>query len=200
MFNERGFLGGIEDMHGAIATVAGARPDAIQLPPGTAPILQNIPGKDRPALVLRTDIANVYGNQLPARLFSELITDPVEQGVRLDAACVVVNLLQLPEQPGIHQACIQNINKLKRACDLFGMPSMVEPLVMKDNAKAGLLYNEAIKAAEEHKFTNECALASERASYFYMQTGDSAAAKEYLARAAKFYRKWGATRKATAIS
>ena len=40
MFNERGFLGGIEDMHTAIQTVADAAPDAIQLPPGTAPILQ----------------------------------------------------------------------------------------------------------------------------------------------------------------
>lgn len=137
MFNEGAFLGGIENMHDAIATVASAAPDAIQLPPGTAPILQSIPGKARPALVLRTDIANVYGNPLPRRLFSEVITDPVAQGVALDAACVVVNLLMLPDQPEVHQTCIQNINQLKRACDLAGMPLMVEPLVMQDNAKAG---------------------------------------------------------------
>lgn len=137
MFNERSFLGGIEDMHSAVKTVAAAAPDAIQLPPGTAPILQAIPGKDRPALVLRTDIANVYGNPLPRTLFSEVIADPVEQGIALDAACVVVNLLMLPDAPEVHQACIQNINRLKRACDLTGMPLMVEPLVMQDNAKAG---------------------------------------------------------------
>lgn len=137
MFNERSFLGGIEDMHAAIKTVAAAAPDAIQLPPGTAPILQAIPGKDRPALVLRTDIANVYGNPLPRTLFSEVIADAVEQGVMLDAACVVVNLLMLPDQPEVHQACIQNINRLKRACDQSAMPLMVEPLVMQDNAKAG---------------------------------------------------------------
>jgi len=137
MFNERSFLGGIEDMSAAIRTVAAAAPDAIQLPPGTAPILQAIPGKDRPALVLRTDIANVYGNPLPRALFSEVIADPVEQGVMLDAACVVVNLLMLPDQPEVHQACVQNINRLKRACELTGMPLMVEPLVMQDNAKAG---------------------------------------------------------------
>ena len=65
MFNERSFLGGIENMRNAITTIAAAKPDAIQLPPGTAPILQAIPGKDRPALVLRTDIANVYGTPLP---------------------------------------------------------------------------------------------------------------------------------------
>ncbi|MFV1446325.1 MULTISPECIES: class I fructose-bisphosphate aldolase [unclassified Phaeobacter] len=137
MFNESAFLGGIENMQAAITIVASAAPDAIQLPPGTAPILQAIPGKDRPALVLRTDIANVYGNPLPRSLFSEVIADPVEQAVALDAACVVVNLLMLPGQPEVHQACIQNINRLKRACDLAGMPLMVEPLVMQDNAKAG---------------------------------------------------------------
>ncbi|MEL7460485.1 MAG: aldolase [Pseudomonadota bacterium] len=137
MFNERGFLGGIEDMHSAIKTVAAAAPDAIQLPPGTAPILQAIPGKARPALVLRTDIANVYGNPLPRTLFSEVIADPVDQGLALDAACVVVNLLMLPDQPEVHAACIRNINAMKRACDLAGMPLMVEPLVMQDNEKAG---------------------------------------------------------------
>ena len=137
MFNEPGFLGGIEDMHSAIRIVAEAAPDAIQLTPGTAPILQAIAGRDRPALVLRTDIANVYGNPLPDTLFSVMIEDAVDQGLLLDAACVVVNLLLLPNQPEVHEACITNITKLKRACDTTGMPLMVEPLVMQDNAKAG---------------------------------------------------------------
>ncbi|MEM1362973.1 MAG: aldolase [Pseudomonadota bacterium] len=137
MFNERAFLGGIEDMHHAIEIVADANPDAIQLTPGTAPILQAIPGRNRPALVLRTDIANVYGNPLPSKLFSEVVDGAVDQGVMLDAACVVVNLLLLPDQPELHRDCIANINRLKRACDTTGMPLMVEPLVMQDNVKAG---------------------------------------------------------------
>ena len=137
MFNEPGFLNGIENMHKAISIVAAAAPDAIQLTPGTAPILQAIPGKARPALVLRTDIANVYGNHLPKKLFSVIIEDVVEQAIMLDAACVVVNLLMLPNQPELHEACIKNISTLKGACEKFGMPLMVEPLVMQDNAKAG---------------------------------------------------------------
>ena len=137
MFNEPGFLNGIENMHNAIRVVADAEPDAIQLPPGTAPILQAISGKARPALVLRTDIANVYGNPLPQKLFSVIIEDAVEQAIMLDAACVVVNLLMLPNQPALHEACIKNINLLKRACEKVGMPLMVEPLVMQDNTKAG---------------------------------------------------------------
>ena len=139
MFNETTFLAGIENMDSAIKVIADARPDAIQLPPGTAPILQAIPGKDRPALVLRTDIANIYGNPLPSALFSEVIDRPVEQGVVLDAACVVVNLLMLPNQPEVYRACVRNVNMLKRECEIYGMPLMVEPLVMQDNSKGAYM-------------------------------------------------------------
>jgi DhnA family fructose-bisphosphate aldolase class Ia len=139
MFNETSFLGGIENMTKSIHTVAKAAPDAIQLPPGTAKILQAIPGKTRPALVLRTDIANVYGTPLPATLFSEVIDRPVEQALTLDAACVVVNLLLLPNQPEVYRACIRNVNALKRECEIYGMPLMVEPLVMQDNSKGGYM-------------------------------------------------------------
>lgn len=144
MFNEASFLGGIENMARAIDVVAGAAPDAIQLPPGTAPLLQARPGRNRPALVLRTDVANVYGTPLPRTLFSEVIERPLDQAVRLDAACVVVNLLMLPGQPEVHAACVRNVNRLKVACDDCGMPLMVEPLVMQDNARGGYMVDGAI--------------------------------------------------------
>ncbi|MEO9822744.1 MAG: aldolase [Paracoccaceae bacterium] len=139
MFNEKTFLGGIENMTTAVDIVANAAPDAIQLPPGTAPLLQSRAGKDRPALVLRTDIANVYGTPLPKALFSEVIDQPVQQAIRLDAACVVVNLLSLPNEPEVYRQCIRNINGLKHACDLASMPLMIEPLVMQDNANGGYM-------------------------------------------------------------
>jgi class I fructose-bisphosphate aldolase len=136
-FNEPSFLSGIEDMRSAISTVCSANPDAIQLSPGLAPILQNVAGKNKPSLVLRTDIANVYAKELPRSLFSRMIDKPVEQAIRLDAACVVVNLLLLPDQPDVHAQCIENICRLKPECDRYGMPLMIEPLVMKDNKTAG---------------------------------------------------------------
>ncbi|WP_025229681.1 aldolase [Fimbriimonas ginsengisoli] len=136
-FNERSFLGGIEDLRKAVATIVAAGPDAIQLPPGTAPILQAIPGKSKPSLVLRTDVANVYGKELPRHLFSRMIEDAVEQAVRLDAACVVVNLLLLPDQPELHLQCVDNVCRLKAQTERAGMPLMVEPLVMQSNDKAG---------------------------------------------------------------
>ncbi len=136
-FGERSFLSGIEDMPKVVETLVNAAPDAIQLSIGQAPLLQNIPGRDKPALVLRTDIANVYGKTLPRYLYSGMIAAPVEQALRLDAACVVVNLFNLPDQPEVYHQCIQNITALKPQCERYGMPLMIEPLVMKDNATAG---------------------------------------------------------------
>ena len=136
-FNEGGFLAGIEDMRRAVTAIVAANPDAIQLTVGQAPLLQSIPGKGKPALVLRMDVANVYGKKLPRHLFSEVIHGAVEQALRLDAACVVVNLFLIPEQPEVYRQCLQNINRLKPDCERFGMPLMIEPLVMQPNEKAG---------------------------------------------------------------
>ena len=96
-FNEYSVLSGIENLEKAVATVVEAAPDAIQLTAGQARLLQGIPGKNKPSLVLRTDVANVYHRELPRYLFSHVMDEAVEQAVRLDAACVVVNLLLLPE-------------------------------------------------------------------------------------------------------
>lgn len=137
MFNEISFLNGISDIEKAINTVVEANPDAIQLPPGSARVLQAIQGKQKPSLVLRTDIANCYGSALPDFLMSEMIDNAVEQAIALDAACVVVNILQLPGQPALHAKCVANANSLKRECEKYGMPLMIEPLVMQSNAKAG---------------------------------------------------------------
>ena len=136
-FNERSFLNNIEDMPRVVQTLLDAQPDAIQLSPGLAPLLQNVSGKMKPALVLRTDVANVYGKELPRYLFSRLIENAVEQALALDAACVVVNLLLLPDQPELHAQCVENVCRLQAQCARYAMPLMVEPLVMQVNARIG---------------------------------------------------------------
>jgi fructose-bisphosphate aldolase, class I len=136
-FNEGPFLAGIEDMARAVATLVAAGPDAIQLTVGQAPRLQEAPVRGKPALVLRTDVANVYGPVLPRALFSRMIEDPVGQALRLDAACVVVNLFSIPDEPELADQCIQNIMRLKADCDRFCMPLMVEPLVFRQGAGGG---------------------------------------------------------------
>ena len=137
IFNEFRFLSGIENIQQAVQTVIDANPDAIQLSPGQARVMQAIPGRQKPSLVLRTDVANVYGQTLPDLLFSHLIDDVVELAVQLDAACVVVNLLLLPDQPDLYRQSAANLSRLKAPCERYGMPLMVEPLVMQDNAQAG---------------------------------------------------------------
>jgi len=136
-FGEGSFLAGIEDMDAAIKTLINAAPDAIQLTIGQARKLQNVDQKDRPSLVLRTDVANIYGKKLPDHMFSISIEEPVLTAVRLDAAIVVVNLLDLPSRPEMLEACIRNIVKLRAQCDHYGMPLMVEPLVMKETNGGG---------------------------------------------------------------
>ncbi|MCX6948260.1 MAG: aldolase, partial [Opitutae bacterium] len=136
-FNEFGFLTGIEDIGAAVRTVVQANPDAIQLTVGQAHHLQSLPGRLKPSLVLRLDVANVYGKKLPRRLYSQMIADPVEQALRLDAACMCVNLFQIPGEPEVGEQCVENILRLKPACERYGMPMMVEPLVFQPNEKAG---------------------------------------------------------------
>lgn len=136
-FNEYAFLQGIESVRKAVDVLVDAAPDAIQLTVGQAHYLQAIAGREKPSLVLRTDVANVYGRQLPRTLFSRMIEHPVEQAIRLDAACVVVNLFSIPDEPEVTDQCIQNILRIKPEADRYGIPLMIEPLVFRPNNEAG---------------------------------------------------------------
>ncbi len=136
-FNLKEVLAGIEDIRPAVSTIVEAAPDAIQLTVGQAHHLQSVPGKQKPALVLRTDVANVYSKELPRSLYSRMIEEPVLQAVQLDAVCVVVNLFRIPDQPEVADQCIRNILKLKPECERYQMPLMIEPLVFQPNERAG---------------------------------------------------------------
>ena len=136
-FNQPGFLTGIEDMREVVKTLAEAGPDAIQLTVGMARHLQDLPGRFKPSLVLRTDVANIYGRELPETRFSQVLEDAVLQAVRLDATCICVNLFIIPGAPEVHAECVRNILRLKPQADFYGMPMMIEPLVFQPNPEAG---------------------------------------------------------------
>lgn len=136
-FNEYAFLEGIEDIQAAVEAIVEAAPDAIQLTVGQAKYLQQIPGKQKPALVLRTDVANVYGKSLPTAAFSKMIDQAALQAVRLDAACMCINLFSIPGAPEVTAQCIDNIIKLKLEADHYQMPLMIEPLVFQPNSEKG---------------------------------------------------------------
>jgi class I fructose-bisphosphate aldolase len=128
-FGRADLLTGIEDMASVIETLVAAAPEAIQLAPGQAPLLQALPGR-KPALVLRIDVTNAYEPEPPAEPFSVLVDDAIGLAVRLDAACVCVNLLDAPGRGELRRQCLHNIAAARAACERAGMPLMVEPLVL----------------------------------------------------------------------
>lgn len=139
VFNEYSFLDGLADMQDIVAQLVEAGPDAIQMNYGQSDLLQSMPDKRKPALVMRTDSGNPYNVKTHRVMFNILQNseEPILEALRMDAACVVVNLLLLPDEPDLHRQTIHNISRLRGACEKYGMPLMIEPLVMKTNDARG---------------------------------------------------------------
>ena len=137
--NEPGFLDGLEDMPRVIDTLVQAGPDAIQMAYGQADLLQSRPEKDKPALVMRIDMGNPYNAERHRVMWSMLQNhdDPIIGALEMDAAAVVVNLFMLPDEPELFRQCVENISRVRAACHRYGMPLMIEPLVMLPNNVRG---------------------------------------------------------------
>jgi fructose-bisphosphate aldolase, class I len=134
VFHNAEFLAGIEDLPAAVATAVEAGPDAIQLGLGQARLLQRVAGR-KPALVLRGDVANVYGPNLPPQLFCMPLGNAVEQAVRVDAVALVLNLFHAPGQTELYRQCLANLAAVKPECERYGMPLMVEPLIFEAGSR-----------------------------------------------------------------
>ncbi len=139
VFNVAHFLDGLGDMPAVVRSLVEAAPDAIQMNPGQADLLSAYPRATRPALVLRLDIANVYYAERVPPLWDRLQNpdEPVIAALRADAAAVVANLIHIPGESDLHRQCVENIGRLRTACDHYGMPLMVETLVMKPGPEGG---------------------------------------------------------------
>ncbi|WP_340118241.1 class I fructose-bisphosphate aldolase [Pelagibius sp. 7325] len=137
--NEPSFLAGLEDMARVVDTLIAAKPDAIQMNQGQADLLQRRPEKDKPALVMRIDMGNPYNDQRHRVMWSQLQNheEPIVGALEMDAACVVVNLFMLPDEPELFRQCVENISRVRAACHRYGMPLMIEPLVMLPNGVRG---------------------------------------------------------------
>ncbi|WP_240989380.1 class I fructose-bisphosphate aldolase [Salipiger mangrovisoli] len=133
--NEPSFMVGLEDMAAVMDTLIRARPDAIQCAYGQADLLQSRPEKDKPALVMRIDMGNPYNDQRHRVMWSMLqnADEPIIGALEMDAAAVVVNLFMLPDEPELFRQCVENISRVRAACHKYGMPLMIEPLVMLPN-------------------------------------------------------------------
>jgi DhnA family fructose-bisphosphate aldolase class Ia len=141
--NEPTFMAGLEDMEGVVRMLVAAGPDAIQMNYGQADLLQTLPAQGRPALVMRVDMGNPYNRTRHREMWAVLQneSEPILPALRMDAACVVVNLFMLPDEPGLFRQCVQNISRIGNDCEKYGMPLMIEPLVMQPNERGGYLVN-----------------------------------------------------------
>lgn len=137
--NEPSFLNGLEDMPKVVEALVSAGPDAIQMNYGQADLLQGVEGKNKPALVMRIDMGNPYNSQRHRSMWALLQneTEPLVGALKMDAACVVVNLFMLPDEPDLFRQCVANISRVRADCDKYGMPLMIEPLVMLPNSERG---------------------------------------------------------------
>jgi DhnA family fructose-bisphosphate aldolase class Ia len=137
--NESSFMVGLEDMPRVVDALIRAKPDAIQMAYGQADLLQSRPEKDKPALVMRLDMGNPYNATRHRVMWSMLqnADEPIIGALEMDAACVVVNLFMLPDEPEMFRQCVENISRVRAACHRYGMPLMIEPLVMLPNELRG---------------------------------------------------------------
>ncbi|OWV91673.1 aldolase [Rhizobium sp. N122] len=139
--NEPSFLDGLEDIQAVVGALVSAGPDAIQMNYGQADLLQDLPGKDKPALVMRIDMGNPYNRIRHRDMWAVLQNkaEPLIGAIEMDAACVVVNLFMLPDEPDLFRQCVENISRVRADCDKYGMPLMIEPLVMQPVEKGGYM-------------------------------------------------------------
>lgn len=139
VFNEYSFLNGLENVDSVVQQLVNAGPDAIQMNYGQSDVLQRIPGKNKPALVMRVDVGNPYNPTTHSYMYNRLQNEeePILEALRMDASCIVVNLLLLPNEPELHYQTVSNIARVRGVCERYGMPLMVEPLVMQGNDARG---------------------------------------------------------------
>ena len=137
--NEPSFMDGLEDIGSVVDQLITAGPDAIQMNYGQADLLQSRPDKPKPALVMRIDMGNPYNDRRHRAMWSQLqnADEPIIGALEMDAAAVVVNLFMLPGEPDLFHQCVANIAKVRAACSKYGMPLMIEPLVMLPNDVRG---------------------------------------------------------------
>src|SRR5690554_4792729 len=72
VFNEYTFLSGLENVEAVVKQLVKANPDAIQMNYGQSDVLQTIPGKNKPALVMRVDVGNPYNPMTHKYMFNRL--------------------------------------------------------------------------------------------------------------------------------
>ena len=110
-------LPAIEDLGAVLEAVTAVGPDGVLMSAGQARLLAGIEGRPLPALTVRGDVTNLYLS--PDRAESNLVDDAALRAIRLDAAALLINLLDADDDPAVRQACLRNVFAAKAQCEHF---------------------------------------------------------------------------------
>ncbi|MCS7223251.1 MAG: class I fructose-bisphosphate aldolase [Armatimonadetes bacterium] len=134
------FLGpikGVEDIRGAARRVIEGQPDGIQVSRGVASALvEDLMGKDRPAFVLRVDATNIWRSRPEPKEGYRVPVCTVEDAVRMDAEAVVAFFFVGYETDNQEGENLTTLGMLASECEDWGMPLIIEPLVIEKGAHA----------------------------------------------------------------
>lgn len=132
-----GPIAGVENVRAAVERVVAGRPDGVQISVGTACAVVNfLQGKQAPALVLRLDATNIWRSKPEPKEGYHVTVASVEDAVRLGADAVVAFFFVGYETDGQEAANLERLAKLAAACRDWGMPFVIEPLVIERGAHA----------------------------------------------------------------
>ncbi len=132
-----GPIAGIGELRESVRRVVAGAPDGIQISRGAlGAVWGEVSGRDRPSLVLRLDATNIWRSRPEPKEGYHQMVCTVEDGVRYDAEAVVTFFFvgyDRDEQEG------ENLSRLAcvaSECESWGMPLIVEPLVIEKGAHA----------------------------------------------------------------
>ncbi len=132
-----GPIAGVERIVQAVERVIAGQPDAVQITPGvTTAVVKGLIGKGAPALVLRVDATNIWRSRPEPKEGYHVLVASVEDAVRLGADAIVAFFFLGYETDQQEAANLERLAQLAAACRTWGMPLIVEPLVIERGAHA----------------------------------------------------------------
>jgi DhnA family fructose-bisphosphate aldolase class Ia len=137
IFGARAFSQGIEDLPSAFATIAGAKPDVIQVNPGGLRTLRDAGLSDSVTVALRLDVTNVYEPRVVEKAWDIAHPNTLTDAEDPSVGCVVLNLLEVDNDAQLQEQCVRNIQEIGALARARGISLMIEPLVMTSNSGGG---------------------------------------------------------------
>lgn len=143
------FLGpihGLIKLQETLQKVVAGGADAVILTPGQVRYcLPSLLGKEAPSIILRLDWTNLFRNVLRPENGLETTIASVEDAVGYGADAVIAFLFVGYEKDETEAANIQNISKIARKCEKYGIPLVIESMARGGKAKGNELNPEYVK-------------------------------------------------------